>query len=239
MEVVFASISRQSLSDEVAERITQMIHNRGFKAQDRLPAISQMARQFQVGSPTLREALKKLETVGVVDIRHGAGVFVGQTPDSFLISNPVFGKAASKKLLLDLIDSRIHVEMRTAALAAENATQGHLDEMEKLLAQAEESLHDGDLLNQVNLAFHREIALASGNTVMHQILDVLSKLFRQEQRVILDIKGNRPEDHSEHVGIFGAIRKRDPGLAEKKMLEHLVRVREVLMGWDPREATTS
>ncbi|MEP6509354.1 MAG: FadR/GntR family transcriptional regulator, partial [Gemmatimonadales bacterium] len=237
MDIQFQSVLRQSLSDEIAEKITRMIQSTGFKPSDRLPAITQMARQFGVGSPTVREALKRLETIGVVDIRHGSGVYVGTTPDSFLITNPVFGGTPSKKVLVDLIDSRIPVEMRTASLAANNATTEHLDEMERLLAQAGQSLNDGELLNKVNLSFHRQIALASGNTVMHQILEVLSSLFRQEQRVILDIKGNRAEDHGEHVGIFEAVRLRDASLATSRMQDHLERVREVLMGWDEHEVT--
>lgn len=235
MEIQFQSVLRQSLSDEIAQKITRMIKDRGFQPTDRLPAISQMARQFGVGSPTLREALKKLETIGVVDIRHGSGVYVGEAPDSFLITNPVFRDAPSKKVLIDLIDSRIPVEMRTAALAAANATTEHLAEMERLLSRAGQSLDDGGLLNQVNLAFHRQIALASGNTVMHQILDVLSSLFRQEQRMILDIHGNRGEDHSEHIAIFEALRLHDADLATSRMKDHLERVREVLMGWNEHE----
>ncbi len=237
MDIQFQSVLRQSLSDEIAEKITRMIQSTGFKPSERLPAISQMARQFGVGSPTVREALKRLETIGVVDVRHGSGVYVGTTPDSFVITNPVFDGRPSKKILIDLIDSRIPVEMRTAALAATNATTEHLDEMERLLAQAGQSLNDGEILNRVNLSFHRQIALGSGNAVMHQILEVLSSLFRQEQRLILDIKGNRPEDHGEHVGIFEAVRARDASLATSRMQDHLERVREVLMGWDEHEMT--
>lgn len=235
MAAHFQSVMRQSLSDEIADRITRMIESGGFKESDRLPAISEMARRFGVGPATLREALKKLETVGVVDIRHGSGVYIGKTPDSFLISNPVFGGTASRKGLIDLIEARIPVEMSTAALAATNATDEHLDEMKRLLARAGESFDDGELLNMVNLAFHRQIALASGNTVMHQILDVLSRLFSKEQRMILDIKGNRANDHAEHVAIFEALTQRNPLLATKRMREHLERVREVLMGWDSHE----
>jgi GntR family transcriptional regulator, transcriptional repressor for pyruvate dehydrogenase complex len=237
MDIQFQSVFRQSLSDEIAQKITTMITTGGFNPADRLPAIADMARQFGVGAPTLREALKKLETIGVVDIRHGSGVYVGKAPESFLITNPVFRQTPSKKLLVDLIDSRMPVEMRTVALAATNATDEHLDEMESLLSRAGQSLEDGEILNQVNLAFHRMIALASGNTVMHQILDVLSSLFRQEQRFILDIYGDRKEDHEEHVGIYEALRQRDASLATQRMQVHLERVREVLMGWDEKEIT--
>jgi GntR family transcriptional repressor for pyruvate dehydrogenase complex len=198
-----------------------------------LPAITQMARQFGVGGPTLREALKKLETVGVVDIRHGSGVYVARSPDSLLMSNPVLEVAASKKLLVDLIEARIPIELQTVALAAHHATPEHLAEMERLLAQAGASFDDSTLLNQTNLSFHRQIALASGNVVMHQILEVLSTLFREEQRMILAIHGRREDDHAEHLEILAALTARDAELATSRMRIHLERVRDMLRRWDP------
>src|SRR4051812_47049150 len=113
----FDPVLRLSLSDDVAQRITQLIQSASYGPGARLPAITVMARQFEVGSPTVREALKKLETVGVVDIRHGSGVYVGRSPDSLLISNPVFEAAPTKKLLIDLISARIPIETETAGLA--------------------------------------------------------------------------------------------------------------------------
>jgi GntR family transcriptional repressor for pyruvate dehydrogenase complex len=233
MQQTFQPVSRQSLSDDIAQRISQMIRGGEYRPGARLPAISQMARQFGVGGPTLREALKKLETVGLVDIRHGSGVYVGSAPGSLLISHPILATTASKKILVDLIEARIPIELQTVALAARHATAEHLAEMENLLAIAGESFDDSTLLNRVNLSFHRQIALASGNVVMHQILEVLSTLFRQEQRLILDIHGRRESDHAEHLEILEAVRGRDDVLATARMQYHLERVRDMLLRWDP------
>ncbi len=233
MESVYAPVLRQSLSDDLAQRITQLIQTGTYRAGDRLPAISAMARQFGVGSPTVREALKKLETVGVVDIRHGSGVYVGRTPDTLVISNPVFDGAVSKKLLTDLIEARIPIEVKSAALAATHASEPHLDDMRVLLARAGESLDDDALLNATNLAFHRAIAVASGNVVLRQLLEVLSSLFRQEQQLILGIHGSRRGDHAEHLRILDALERRDEALAAERMRAHLEGVREVLHRWDP------
>lgn len=235
MSHAFAPVSRQSLSHDIAQRIVHLIQMGHHQPGERLPAISDMARQFGVGSPTLREALKKLETVGVVDIRHGSGVYVGRSPESLMITNPVVEARATKKLLVDLIEARIPIESQTAALAAVNATEEHLDEMDGLLARAGRSFDDSTLLTQVNLSFHRQIALASGNIVMHQILDVLSSLFRDEQRLILDIHGRREDDHHEHVEIYEALRARDAQLAVERMRSHLERVRDTLLAWNPVE----
>ena len=229
----FDPVPRLSLSDDIAQRITQLIQTGKYRPGTRLPAITVMARQFGVGSPTVREALTRLETVGVVDIRHGSGVYVGRLPDSLLISNPVFETAPTKKLLVDLISARIPIETETAALAAVNATAEHLDQMARQLAEAGQSLSDAPILNKVNLSFHRQIALASGNAVMHQILEVLSDLFGKEQAMILSIHGKSGDDHAEHLEIHEALCARDAVLASQRMQRHLERVRDKLVSWDP------
>lgn len=224
---------RQSLADDLASRIRQLIVRREHKPGDRLPSIAEMARHFGVGSPTVREALRKLQMVGVVAIRHGSGVYVGRHQDTLVIPNPVYDGAASRKLLVDLIEARIPIELKSAALAAEQGTDEHLAALDELLARASASLDDGALLNQTNLGFHRGIAVASGNVVLRQLLEVLSSLFREEQRMILDIHGSRRHDHEEHVRILDALRRHDAALAMERMRGHLEGVREVLLRWDP------
>lgn len=232
MSHAFEPVYRQSLSDDIAQRITQLIQGGGYEPGSRLPTISRMAQEFGVGAPTLREALKKLETVGVVAIRHGSGVYVGRAPTSLLMSNPIMEVAPSRKLLVDLIEARLPVETTTASLAARNATDAHLDEMERLLDKAHASLSDPAVLTEINLDFHRQIALASGNVVLHQILEVLSSLFRREQRMILDIHGRRDDDYVEHRQIYEALRARDVTLATARMQQHLERVRDVLVRYE-------
>jgi GntR family transcriptional regulator, transcriptional repressor for pyruvate dehydrogenase complex len=233
MEPAPTPLLRLSLSDDLAQRVMRMIQGGTYQAGDRLPAIAMLARDFGVGSPTVREALKKLETVGVVSIRHGSGVYVNRTPDNLVISNPLHPGAVSKKLLTDLIEARIPIEVQSATLAAAHATPEHLAELRELLARAGASLDDDALLNTTNLAFHRGIARASGNTVLRQLLEVLSSLFRQEQRLILGIHGSRRQDHAEHLAIFEALERRDEALAAQRMREHLEGVRDVLLRWDP------
>ena len=229
----FNPVPRQSLSDGLAQRIKQLIVEGGYDPGDRLPAINEMARRFGVGHPTLREALKKLETVGTVDIRHGSGVYVGHNQDALVLPNPVYMGKVSKKLLVDLLDARIPVELKTVALAARNAGEEHIEEMRRLLAHAEANLRNPEVLTPTNLLFHQQIAIASGNTVLRQILTVLSDLFQEEQRAILDIYSFWQQDYAEHVGILQAVEAHDEALAVERMRAHLEGVREVLIRWDP------
>lgn len=232
-------VLRQSLADDLAQRIRELILARRHGPGDRLPAIATMAREFSVGAPTVREALKKLETLGVVDIRHGSGVYVGQDPDTLVVSNPVLGGTVSKKLLVDLIEARIPIETTSARLAATNATADQFAAMWELLDQAAGNLHDAAILNQANLGFHRQIASASGNSVIRQILDVLTSAFREEQRIILDIYGARKKDHGEHREILETLERRDAEGAAKCMYEHLEGVRTRLLAWNPDESPLS
>jgi GntR family transcriptional repressor for pyruvate dehydrogenase complex len=231
----FLPIVRQSLSDDLVHRIRQVIQAEGYGPGARLPAITRMAKRFGVGAPTLREALKKLETVGAVEIKHGSGVYVGKTPNTLFISNPIFDGSASKRLLLDLVEARIPIEIQAAVLAARQANDEDLDEMQRLLAQAEENLENDPVLSVTNMAFHRQIAVASGNVVFPQILELLSNLFRDELRIILGIYGSRREDYNQHVGIFTSIREKDEIVAAQRMRTHLEGVRSALVRWDSKD----
>lgn len=235
MAASFQPVARQNLADDLAQRINDLILRREYESGDRLPSITAMATQFGVGAPTLREALRKLEAVGVVDIRHGSGVYVAAQHGTMLLTNPVFAAPASTKLLVDLIEARIPIEIQSATHAARNATEAQLSEMRRLLDRASENLDDATVLNETNLAFHREIAKASGNTVMAQLLEVLSSLFREEQRLIMDIHGSRRDDHREHIAILDALERRRDKLAGERMRAHLEGVRDVLVRWDPKK----
>ena len=226
-------VSKTNLADELTGRLLQLIRSGEYQPGDRLPAIMKMAKSFGVGHPTLREALRKLEVTGAVEIRHGSGVYIKRGHDMLLVSNPTFAGDASRKMLLDLIEARIPIETRAMALAATHAEDEHFERMAALLDEAEEHMADDVKLSETNMAFHREIAVASGNTVLAQLQEVLSKLFQEEQRAILNIYGSREQDHREHAGLLDALRQRDPALAEQRMRDHLGGVRDVVLQWDP------
>jgi GntR family transcriptional regulator, transcriptional repressor for pyruvate dehydrogenase complex len=227
-----APVRRHNLADDLAQRIKEMIDAEGYASGERLPTIAAMAKRFGVGHPTLREALKKLETLGMVSVRHGSGVYIGSRTNPLFVSNPVLAGTLSKKTLLDLVEARIPIELATVALAARNADDEDFERMEDLLRRAEAHLANDAVLSTTNMAFHEAIAVASGNSVLHQLLHVLSDVFRDEQHAIIDIYGSRQRDHDEHCGILEALREGDEELAVFRMRAHLEGVREVLVRWN-------
>ncbi len=228
-------LKRSTLSDDLMDRLMQLIRSEEYKPGDRLPSIMAMTRRLGVGHPTLREALRKLEAIGIVEIKHGSGVYIKRDQDMLLVSNPIFGGAVSKKLIIDLLEARMPIEIKAAGLAASHASDADIEKMSKLMETAENNLSNDAVLSPTNLSFHCEIAIASGNTVMPQLLEVLTDLFRNEHRLILSIYGDRLKDHQEHVQILEAIRNRDEVLAQKRMQTHLEGIRKVLLRWDPKQ----
>lgn len=234
----FRPIAKQSLSDRLAGHIRRMIQTGDYEPGDRLPPIMEMARRFGVGHPTVREALKKLETMGVVEIRHGSGVYVTRSHEVFVLASPDFNGEVTKELLLDLIEARTPLELLSASLAARNATDDDIRELRRLLDLAGENLENDDVLNRVNMEFHGQIARAAGNTVVAQLIDVLHELFTDEQRAVIEIFGSRERDHDDHLAILEALEQRDEALTVERMRTHLAGVEDAVRRWHAEEAAT-
>ncbi|HEY6210361.1 MAG TPA: FadR/GntR family transcriptional regulator [Gemmatimonadales bacterium] len=231
----FAPELKQSLSDRLARRIRRMIQRGDYRVGDRLPPIMEMAERFGVGHPTVREALKKLETIGMVEIRHGSGVYVIRGEEVLVLASPDYPGTVTKQLLLDLIRARMALEAQSVADAVQHLRAEDLQEMRRLLKTAGENLAHDDVLSTVNMSFHRQIALASGNAVLVQLLDVLRELFSEEQRLILSIFGSRERDHQGHLAILEALERRDAKLGVKRMRAHLKGVEDAILRWDPEQ----
>ena len=162
--------------------------------------------------PTLREALKKLDAMGAIEVKHGSGIFVGEHINSLFLM--------------------IQIEVAAAGLAAKNADDGQIKAMENILREAGENLHNDAVLNELNINFHHEISSASGNSVFSQIIGVLSHFFQNEQLLLIDIFSSKKKDHDTHLRILDAIRDRDEKKAMDIMRKHLESVRDAIENWD-------
>jgi GntR family transcriptional regulator, transcriptional repressor for pyruvate dehydrogenase complex len=233
MKHSFEPVVKQSLPDKLARQIRGTIQSGNYRRGDRLPPIVEMAKRFEVGQPSIREALKKLEAMGVVQIRHGSGVFVTRSEEVLVLVSPDYAGTVTKKLLLDLIRARIPIEIQSVADCVKNATPQQVKDLKRILGSAGQHLGDDEVLNTVNMEFHGKIAEASGNSVTAQLLGVLHEIFTGEQRLILDIFGSREDDHRDHVQILKAIERRDEALAVERMRSHLESVHAAIQRWDP------
>jgi GntR family transcriptional repressor for pyruvate dehydrogenase complex len=224
--------SRPDLTTYLARQIVELIRREDLGPGDRLPPAKALAATFEVATPTLREALRRLQATGVIDIRHGSGIYVRRDHERLMFVNPHprHGDPAGRTIL-DLLDARQLIEPQLAELAAERATDDDLANLERLLGLAEAQLVDrDDLLHRTNMSFHAAIARASRNQVLAQVMESLIELYSSEQLAILSLYNARDRDHQDHRRIYAAIRNRTGALARDRMHRHLLEVREVVSG---------
>lgn len=216
------------LSQHLTQRILNLIASRGLQPGDRLPSMKELAELFSVATPTIREALRRLQATGVLDIRHGSGIYVRKAEQGLLITNPhhVMLNADS---VMQLLDARLAIEPYLAGKAAELASDADIDALQLLLDKAERLLNGQDaMLHPTNMQFHCAVARISGNMILTEFLESLVELYSREQFGILEIFNARSRDHRDHVAIFEAIREHDGSLATRRMKRHLLGVREVV-----------
>ena len=215
--------ARNRLVESLTQQISDLIRRQQMQPGDRLPTVRALAEQFQVAVPTLREAIRRLEAFGVVDVRHGAGIFVRVSEPRFLVAG-IGGRTVNEKTLLDLLQTRLLFEPYCAEQASRNQNVEELAQLATHLDRAERYLNGNDrLLQEMNMAFHVGVAKCSGNVVLAQVMESLADLYSSEQAAMLTLGGDaRIRDYHEHRAILAVIEAGNPAHAREQMQQHLL-----------------
>ena len=214
----------------VADELVEAIRNGTYAVGDKLPAERELAETFEVSRPTVREAMIALEIYGVVEIRHGSGIYVIE-PEV----NGNSGEPNSPRDLdvgaFELIEARIIIEGETAAVAAAAVTDADIAALEAMI----ERMVSGNEAEceQADREFHDYLA---GITDNGALIDTINHLWDLRTRSPLASQimtraqgGGREARIDEHRRIVRALASRDPSAARAAMRHHLEQVREYLL----------
>ncbi len=168
-----------NILDELQQRILQGDWLPG----ERMPSIAQLAKELHVGAGSMREALRSLQSIGLVKIEHGSGVYVMSTRPSTELASHF--QNLGDGLVLALAETRRILEPELASLAAERGTDHELNEIEKLARQMEDEEKNGHDFAELDVLFHRQIARAAHNPVLYQTIESVSDLLLESRRAIL------------------------------------------------------
>lgn len=219
-------MSRETQNDSrpLAERVADLLKNfileEGLQSGDKLPTEAALSQQLQVSRSTVREAIKRLESQNILTVRHGAGSFVADNPG--LTEDPLGLAFIDDKIKLawDLLEVRALIEPAIAELAARNATDADIAEIERLYQLTEAHILRGEDYLKVDISFHAAIARASGNLVVPNLMPIIStavQVFTEStHRTLLQ------ETLDTHKAVLVAIKRHDPIAARDAMLLHLV-----------------
>nr|QEO74203.1 GntR family transcriptional regulator [uncultured bacterium] len=222
-----------SLSDRLTEAILGIIRDAGLGPGDAIPSARELAKRFELTTPTIREALRKLEATGAVEFRHGSGTYVGPTINNVVLANP-HRPPITKESVLHLIGARLLIEPAVAAQAATAQTTAptsprrSLDGLEAAVTNA--LTPPGGPAFALN--FHVELAAASGNPVVEELVASLLKVRLREQQQIRQLYDNRKRDYEEHRAIFEAVKAGDSAAAERLTREHLEHIERAIEAAD-------
>lgn len=230
---------RQPLVDQLTALLLDHIRTNHLDPGSRLPSTAEMARSFGVAPTTLREAIRRLETTGVVDVRHGVGIFVKSDASRLVVVNPDRSPNDDTRLA-SLIDARQLLEPTLAGRAAERRSAEDLAAMRGHLDRAAEVADDRSLAGKANLQFHARIAETAGNPVLADMLSAILELHAEDQLIIDRLFDDPGRDDAEHLAIYEAIAAGEAGDARRLMREHLgeVLASVVRRGTRPRPRRT-
>jgi len=186
---------------------------------ERLPSIGALARVLTVSTGSVREALRALESAGLVRIEHGRGVFIsGERADSALATH--FADDG-RGLFVALAEARRLLEPELAALAAERGTTAELDEIARLAQRTEREASEGSTFVEADIMFHRQIAVAAHNPVLQHMIESFSELLRQSRRRVVMEPGLTTRTVRYHLLLAETICKRNAAQARLLMLAHM------------------
>lgn len=231
MGAIANSVPGLAGSDRIYERLARQLIDelaRGlYKVGDRLPAERELASEYQVSRPAVREAMIALEVQGLVEVRIGSGAYVKRLPGG---GDPQPGFNATA---FEVTEARVLFEGEAAALAATLINEDELRALDALLAQMSRADSKVGESEAADRSFHLLIAKATRNSVISDTVERLWELRNTSPDCMLLHEksrdaGNRPVP-DEHKAIVAALRSRDPVAARTAMRAHLNRVIDYLL----------
>lgn len=215
---------RRKLSDEIRMQLEEMIRDEIYPVGTALPSEREMMEMFDVGRPSIREALFALEKMGLVRIKTGEKAKVTRPTPRDLLSS-LSGMA---NLLLDqpqgvedFEQARMFMETSIARHAALHATEEQVEVLHEALLRNQEAIPKARLFAITDVAFHRVLTEIPGNAIFVAMHDALVDWLINQRRLPADPDTSNRQSFDGHAAVFEAIKARDPDAAAQAMEKHL------------------
>ncbi len=226
-----APIRRRKLSEEAAQRIEAMIAEGTFPSGTLLPPERELMQLFQIGRPSIREALYALSRMGLVAISSGERARVTTpTPDRLIteLSGAVRHFMGQPNAAAHFREARALFETGVARIAATRRTAQDLERLEHALRLNEEARWNPGRFEQTDVGFHYVLAAITGNPIFAAVHDALVEWLTSQRTIALSVDGVEAMALAAHKRIFAAVRKRDPRAAGEAMAQHLQEISDAI-----------
>ena len=228
-QYAFNNIKRSSTVEIIVDNLINLIKQRSLHEGDRLPSERQLCEVIGVSRPILREALKALQVMNIIDIRQGAGAYVKSLEPQEVIEHLDIVFHLDSSLYRDLYEARRILESSVVRIAASVITDEEIGAIEENIKRAAASIDDEDAFYKWDLELHEMILKAAGNRVIPifmQSINKLSLLMREKTNARPEIRRKTMQDHKR---ILKALKERNPDEAAKAMDQHIANVEEMFL----------
>jgi GntR family transcriptional regulator, transcriptional repressor for pyruvate dehydrogenase complex len=225
-------VERKPLYEEISDRLREFIDVNGLKPGDRLMTEREVGAQLGVSRHSVRQAMTALRVTGLIEIRHGDGIYLLRSPHEVVPS-----------LALELLESqadypyiwevRQAIENQAARLAARRRTPADLRRMRDALAAMGDAVEDGEDGVAGDRRFHDAVLAAAHNPVLAKVIEQLADAFRRTSMASLSQPGQPARSLADHHRILAAIERGDEDAAMAEMRGHLERTTNVAFVRDP------
>ena len=222
------AIPRNRVYTRVAEQLQAHIVN-VLKPGDMLPPERELVQMFGVSRSSIRDAIRSLEAVGLLEPRQGVGTVVRDVSADTVVTPVASVLLQKRKVINELLDVRMIIEPALASRAALHASPEQIAELAEILNRQEEKVRRGELATEEDSNFHYTIALAADNSVMLKLVHVLMDSLREMRERSLQAGGRPEKSLAAHRRIFAAIKQGDAAAAEAAMRRHLSEVEKLIL----------
>lgn len=224
----FETVRKVRRYEQVADQIRKLVSDGTLKPGDLLPPERELAAKLGVGRSSIRDAVRTLEVMGILEPRQGHGTVVRDLSTDALVVPLASVLTRKREMVQELLDVRRMIEPGLAARAAKNATGEEIAQMAAILERHEAKLRRGEQAVDEDDEFHYAIALAARNSVVLRVLDVLMDLLRESRSRSLQVPGRPRRSFDGHRRILRAIQRRDAEAAETAVKKHLKEIEEIV-----------
>jgi GntR family transcriptional regulator, transcriptional repressor for pyruvate dehydrogenase complex len=208
------------VAERVVEELRGYIADNQLQPGDKLPPERVFLEQLKVSRSSLREAIRVLSTLGVVDVRHGDGMYVTAAPDQWEVGRSIFD-ATEEHGLRNLVETRMGIEIAAVTAATQRASGEDLDRLQQLIDDQARHL-DGDRdYAWEPLGFELAMIEVTGNTWLYEVEIILRDAWLSLSGGLRATVGRYGEWHSEHRAILASIRSRNVPQAQRLVMAHL------------------
>lgn len=213
-------IKREPVATQIARRLVEFILSGQLEPGARMPSERQLAEAFGVGRSAMREALKALSLIGLVEVRQGDGTYLRKADSALLPEVIEWGLLIGEKRTMDLVEARQEIEVVIAGLAARRRSEGDLAELRRLLDRMRDS-RDVQTFVEADVAFHLRLAEAAGNSVLRDVHSSIQALLRTWIARVMAAAGSTSPSYEEHEPVYDAVVAGDPAAAQAAMAAHM------------------